>query len=140
MSAEGNRRLLVLADFLEKSVTIGRFTIDVWVSSFWKGDAGLSCGAAACAVGWATTIPEFQALGLKLERDEEGFPQVKFPGAGNSFAAPAVLFEIHQHDSDRLFLPDFYVVEDEKGEEKQYDPTPKEVAARIRAFVAKEIE
>ncbi|MGH7749129.1 MAG: hypothetical protein ACREQ5_30855, partial [Candidatus Dormibacteria bacterium] len=62
----GNARLLRLADFLENDVPADRFDFAHWVGKDWAGAPDLSCGTSACALGWATTIPEFQALGLKL--------------------------------------------------------------------------
>lgn len=63
--ATGNRRLLKLAQFL-KTVPAERFNMGVWVGDDWKGDPDLSCGTSACALGWATVIPEFRRLGLRL--------------------------------------------------------------------------
>lgn len=48
-------RLQRLADFL-KSLPDEKFCMDSWSND---------CGSVACAVGWACTLPEFNALGLK---------------------------------------------------------------------------
>lgn len=63
----GNRRLLVLADFLEK-LPPKRFDMGNWVGHDWQGAADLSCGTTACMLGWATTIHQFRRLGLRLRR------------------------------------------------------------------------
>ncbi|WP_230684392.1 hypothetical protein, partial [Streptococcus pneumoniae] len=54
-------RLNLLADFLD---TLPRKKFDF--SRFGNGDLRLepSCKAAGCALGWATTIPQFRRLGL----------------------------------------------------------------------------
>ncbi len=64
---ESRRRLLVLADFLE-TLPPERFDYGRWAGESWKGKPDLSCGTTACALGWATTIPEFRKLGLRLYR------------------------------------------------------------------------
>src|SRR5258708_29942944 len=58
----GRQRLRILADFLETQVPAERFHIGAWAKSidFEK------CGTVGCAIGWATTIPEFKAAGLSL--------------------------------------------------------------------------
>lgn len=63
--ATGNRRLLKLADFLEK-LSRKRFDYSCWVGEDWEGKQDLSCGTTACALGWATTIPSFRRVGLRL--------------------------------------------------------------------------
>lgn len=65
---EQARRLEVLALFLETEVVDERFDYAGWVGTDWEGREDLSCGTVACALGWATVIPEFQAMGLSLNR------------------------------------------------------------------------
>lgn len=61
-------RLLRLAAFLD-DVPPHRFDYSRWVGTDWKGKEDLSCGTTACALGWATTMPEFRRLGLRLGLD-----------------------------------------------------------------------
>ena len=65
---ESIRRLMVLAEFL-RTVPRKRFNLESWVDDEYPpvlDPENPECGSTACAVGWATTIPEFQALGLYL--------------------------------------------------------------------------
>jgi hypothetical protein len=62
------RRLLKLAAFL-RTLPAKRFNFGHWVGEDWRGDDDLSCGTTACALGWATTIPAFRRLGLRMERE-----------------------------------------------------------------------
>lgn len=43
-----------------------RLRMDCWVGWDWQGKPDLSCGTVACAAGWATTIPDFRKLGLRM--------------------------------------------------------------------------
>lgn len=61
-------RLLRLADFLD-TLDPARFNFDRWVGPDWQGRDDLSCGTTACGLGWATTIPEFRELGLRMMRN-----------------------------------------------------------------------
>lgn len=61
---ESNRRLLMLASFLE-TLPADRFDYSVYVGHNWKGALDLSCGTSACALGWAAAMPEFNKLGLR---------------------------------------------------------------------------
>lgn len=115
--AVGNRRLLKLAAFLRK-LPRKRFNYESWVGEDWQGAPSLSCGTTACALGWATTMPIFRRLGLRLEsiRDEDGFR--------NGYVSGPYL-EVFALDSDDLFYPD-------AGESNW---TPKQVAGKIERFV-----
>lgn len=55
----------------------------------------LSCGTAACAAGWAATIPQFKRAGFKMEMDEFGrlSPAI----------APDDFFDINAIQVDQLF-------------------------------------
>lgn len=44
---------------LLKTVPPERFYYGSWVGDDWAGRQDLSCGTTACALGWATQIPEF---------------------------------------------------------------------------------
>jgi len=62
-------RMQVLYNFLLTAPLTGRFDLRSWAGNDdipWEGNPNLSCGTSACAVGWATTIPEFRDAGLHL--------------------------------------------------------------------------
>lgn len=124
---EGLRRLLVLADFLE-TVPASRFHMDVWVGDDWKGAADLSCGTAACAMGWATTIPEFQQLGLRLVAFSRYGGRPQFYGY-QDFEAAVAFFRIDECDANMLFTS-----------EPDRNESPKVVATRLRDFVSERVK
>lgn len=127
---EGHRRLLVLAGFLETKVPPARFNLADWTADR-DSIPTLECGTAACACGWAGMIPELNALGFRLvlaplrpgSRDLAPTPEY---GGLMGWAAAIVFFGLNSSTAYRLF--------DELSYES--DPTPHEVAARIRSFVA----
>jgi hypothetical protein len=131
----GNARLLKLADFLE-TVPRKHFNYNRWVGDGWDGESTdlVSCGTTACALGWAATMPAFRRLGLRLYRDPEGMDGVCLKAAGDPYngspiyAADAAeeIFAVQGNEFDYLFTPS-------EGEE---DATPKQVAKKIRRFVA----
>ncbi len=90
-------RLLLLADFLE-TVPPERFDMARWTGVDWAGKSDLSCGTAACAMGWATTIPQFRKLGLKLNKF--GVPEFK---SYFGYGAATRLFDIDFYETTYLF-------------------------------------
>lgn len=50
-----------------------RFDYSRWVGQDWKGMQDLSCGTRACSMGFAATMPVFQALGLSLKMFHDPF-------------------------------------------------------------------
>lgn len=133
--ATGSRRLLKLAEFLETKVPRKQFSMHKWVSH--HGESGIplnedvgDCGTAACAMGWATAIPSFQRAGLHLARGgkEYGRHHMKMTPLyqrQRGMNAAAKFMAIDFDDATALFDPEFN------------DGTPKQVAKRIRQFVAK---
>lgn len=113
------RRLETLATFLETKVPRKHFDM----GRFWNvgpdQDLG-DCGTAACALGWGTTIPVFRKIGF---RPAVGWSSVVL-GDNTGCHAGADLFGITFAQSRDLF-------DDHRGDE-----TPKQVARRIRRFVA----
>lgn len=76
------RRLLRLADFLEKEVTNHQFDFSTFGNTLNRytpngtdalKDANL-CGTSACALGWAPALPFARKLGFKLEVRSHGVP------------------------------------------------------------------
>lgn len=127
------KKLLRLADFLE---TIPRkaFSITNWVTRYAdkpEGEVPGECGFAGCAVGWAAHQKLFKGL-----RISEGGSYPEYIGTHGyvwqGFDAPKVLFNITDRQASELFHRDFYPANPKTG---RRDPTPKQVAAKIRKFV-----
>lgn len=128
----GLNRLLKLAEFLETKVPRKQFDMRNWVGASWKGEKNLSCGTTACAMGWATTIPSFRRLGLRLNREGEVRLDPDDSVLEDGFEAAERLFSITGFEAYELFSfvdPDGY-------ERKE---TPKQVAKRIRDFCKRKI-
>lgn len=123
-----NRRLLKLASFL-RELPRNRFNYSRWVDANWQGKADLSCGTSACALGWATTMPTFRRLGLRLKQYSGGGYVLMKKGDGEtigSIPAASEVFGITWDQATHLFIP-------AEGEERA---TPKQVAKKIERFVA----
>lgn len=131
------RRLETLATFLETKVPRKHFDMGSWVQHtspagdrtfvLPKGEGLTDCGAAACAFGWATTIPAFKRAGLRLKVSRRfNETDVTF-GKARDFLAAQRFFGITEVEAERLFHPWAYA---------NRDTTPKQVAKRIRKFVA----
>ena len=102
----GADRLRILADFLP-TVPPEHFAMESW----W-------CDTSACAAGWATTIPELKAAGLRREGSEPAFREQ------TAFFALAAFFDLPSAD----FAIDFF--SPHRVHEK-----PRDVAARIHAYL-----
>lgn len=128
---ESNRRLLLLANKLD-SLPRARFDFGRWVGPKWQGKADLSCGATACAIGWATTMPVFRLLGLRL--NAAGYPVLKGPEVWENAGMKAItgIFGVSNDEAGRLFLPADFRQEPDKLSRRA---TPKQVAKHIRKFV-----
>jgi hypothetical protein len=117
------KRLLKLADFLETKVPRKRFNMTDWssVADF----SAAQCDTAACAFGWATTIPSFRRAGLSSRNSVFG-PSIvpSFNGLEGSDAAEE-FFGLGSLAVDNLFY----------GHSYEKPPTPKQVAKRIRKLV-----
>jgi hypothetical protein len=108
-----NSRLLMVADLLEK-LHPSRFNYNVWVGRNWAGRPDLSCGTVACALGWATTIPALQEVGLKLVsgKDSDGStigyvtaPGLPPGGREGSIEAAMQVFFLTRLEALFLFTP-----------------------------------
>lgn len=125
------RRLLTLARFLETKVPADKFNMGHWMmvqngetlSCQKAGD----CGTAACAIGWAATIPAFAEAGLKIRPAWRfsSYGVVAFAGE-IEFEAVAAFFDISEPEAEHLFYAPNYRVKTIK---------PQHVAARIRETV-----
>jgi hypothetical protein len=135
-------RLMLVVKKLEE-LPPERFNFNVWVGTNWEGDPDLSCGTTACALGWATTIPELREAGLRLTKaicctivcivfgDQMG---VHSPNDASISAAKAV-FELTNREASFLFVPNVLPSDFDKEDRPGSEATAKEVAAHIKAFV-----
>jgi hypothetical protein len=118
-------RLLFLADKLHQLDILApqRFDFNRWVGTDWKGKQDLSCGTQCCGFGLACSLPEFQALGLRLHVDmigneELGTPSFGFPtvspvgtdlhaslSARETEHAADVIFGLNRDEFYFLFMP-----------------------------------
>jgi hypothetical protein len=115
LSALCKRRMTKLIDFMENlpKQADKHFDMGWWVTH--QGDAEiddehglkdgvtfgklLSCGTAACAAGWAATVPAFRKAGFNLERGEDGRMRPSID--------PGVFFDIpHPDEEGDLFGAD----------------------------------
>lgn len=136
MNAE---RLLKLASFLETVPEKG-FKFVQW----FRGDTCdiTDCGTIGCGLGWATAVPEFRDLGLKIFKVSDGwksgYPAIR-PAediTGQWVAtceATREIFGLTEDETEYLFTPNEDGYDDERLPE---DATAKELAAHIRRFVA----
>ena len=121
-------RLKRLADFLRNEVPPERFDISTWVGTSakpWLGKEDLSCGTVACAMGWATQVPEFRAAGLRLIpscKSDEGIPVY-----GDSKFPAITFFGLTRAQEDSIFFPSSY---------DTFKVTPIMVAERIESLIA----
>lgn len=149
------KRLLKLADFLDK-LPPKRFNYCKWVGDDWRGAKDLSCGTTACALGWATTIPQFRKLGLFLRPEDACISSVykRFEvacqqggaileskeadmkgGYSHPAAAAKEVFGLSYDEYTFVFVP----AESLEGFEEESpadSASAKEVATHIRKFVA----
>jgi hypothetical protein len=158
-------RLLKLASFLENTEFKGakKFDMDTWgelrikkviekptSSGFHLGSSEVTasrrefkCDTVACALGWATTIPEFSKLGLKmtwfndpsaideLDKGDEISGEVKFGNSYSSIEAASKFFDIDIDQANNIFGAD----QDNYGIPYNRRITPQMVAAKIRKLV-----
>lgn len=141
-------RLLSLATFLEE-LPRKRFFYGTWVGPTWKGKSDLSCGTTACALGWATVLPEFRRLGLRLDRDDSCITIVhnkrkksiwdRLPFNSQPFLAGWQVFDLTKDEFDYLFTPREVrlpvSLDSACGEGPLESATAKQVARHIRRFV-----
>lgn len=139
---QSNSRLERLCRLLD-TLPSSRFDYGVWVGRDWQGDPELSCGTVACAGGWATTIPAFQAKGLSLT-SVAGQGEVRLAqGTGGIYGLDALarFFGITHAESQYLFHPAVALYREHPflrgyGPGPQHRARPKTVARHIRRFMA----
>lgn len=116
--ATGRERLEQLAGFLE------RLPPEALTFSRWYGQG------KGCAVGLAAaTQPWFQAQGLALHHDESLKECQPVYGDSRDWRAVSAFFEVSHADARSLFS--------QEGYDGELRPRPGDVAARIRAHLAR---
>lgn len=77
----------------------------------WKGDPDLSCGTSACAFGWAATMPEFKALGMRIENiappSQDPRALIRFEKYGTVIDAHEKVFGLDDVEYELLFEPKY---------------------------------
>lgn len=144
-------RLNLLANFLD-TLPAKRFDFNRWVGEDWKGKPDLSCGTTACGLGWATTMPEFQALGLKLRSDNPLLLSTAIPATQTVFEkykkdlvgnrhwrivveTCAEIFGLNEEETIFLFTPNDIFSDAEEDKKLDMNATPQELANHIRKFL-----
>lgn len=150
MNQKEKELMLKLADFL-KTIPRNKFDMGAWmINKNFDGaafkaikhvkDPGLTdklivrplnCKTSGCAIGWATTMPEFKRRGLKLiAGSENAFDAGVYLVKNNQivekqFKAVGIIFGISEGEAWELF----------RLRETKSKNTPKAVAKRLRKFV-----
>lgn len=127
----GNRRLLKVADFLDK-LDKSKFDYSEVVSKY-EGN----CGTVCCALGWLPSIFKKDFSWTEVNYGWiVGFDRLEVVRKGQRrddiFALASQYFSITEWESSLLFDPDNNNLGD--------DATPKQVARHIRRFVSKRIK
>jgi hypothetical protein len=119
-----------------------KFNYARWVGQDWKGKADLSCGTTACALGFATTIPEFRKFGLRLHKTIDGgyvsWNNVHMgSGLNSSLYAAEQLFGISRDEANYLFTPNWSISNNGSLlQSPTSDASAGEVADHIVRFIA----
>lgn len=115
-----------------------RFDYSRWVGLDWKGMQDLSCGTRACSMGFAATMPVFQALGLSLKMFHDPFDRqygiITLTTADDIYEredAAAQLFGITADQARDLFIFGKWL---DKGTEHEH-PTALDMGKAIRNFI-----
>lgn len=117
------RRMLKWAAFLDALPVGKHFNMRIYglVPGGEMGDKPI-CATSACALGWATAIPEFNRAGLELRARKGSREAFVYYKDDSTEDAAAEFFGIPYEDAHDICLSDF-------------DATPQEKAAQIRAIV-----
>lgn len=103
-----------------------RFNLREWRSTGLKKNTN-GCGTAACAVGYACTLPSFKKEGLYLgDENESSYAGPMFDGH-RCWDAVSVFFNLSYSTSMYLFSADYYA--------RWQRDKPQAVAKRIRQFI-----
>lgn len=125
-------RLLRLAAFLD-NLPPERFNFSHSVGDDWQGKPDLSCGTTACGIGWASTMPEFRKLGLRLRAGDCAPVLVdKWRHVRKGAKVEVEIFGLTEMEFMHLFSP-YFSYAGRKG--LPGDASPKDLADHIRSFV-----
>lgn len=132
------KRLLMLADYLE-TIPKKRFNLALWADGEFCGlseePSHDKCGTAACAMGWASTLPAFRKAGLTLikrtpnESLQPAYHARNDPSPHFAWNAAVAFFGL------KNISPAFWLFHGDAYPSKN-KTQPKTVARRIRQFVA----
>lgn len=133
---KGGELLLDLADFLENDPRVkGHFDMDFVLCDSGggkpevdaRGRIRVTCGTAACAMGWAPMVPALRRAGLRYGVYNGRAWSLVLNGEWLPFDTTArLLFDISAEHCDKLFY------------KRPDHSTPKQVARNIRRFVTAE--
>ena len=127
-------RLNTLANALDVHPAPAQFDLNDWFADQTDGEwlppitpdnDPIYCGYAACAVGYACTLPELRAEGLTFTT-AGGEPNEPVYKDATGWQAVRDFFDLDAIPADRLFDVNSY----------SYGATPQDVAKRIRAYIA----
>lgn len=96
------RKLLtILRDFLRDPPkhVVEHFDMETWG----EGDDMHQCGTAACALGWATTIPEIRKAGLRMSDGQPALVGKRGEAIAFDYAAAVLVFDINDMQADHIF-------------------------------------
>lgn len=123
---------LVKADKRQKALKAAgkrwrKFDMNKWGNAKVLGLTEAKCGTSGCAVGWATTIPEFKRAGLHLASvvGSSTLCEPKF-GRSGGFEAAERFFGLSYNEANYLFAPEYY----------RRKSSPISVSRRIKALLA----
>ncbi len=131
-------RLLKLADHLETGQLIHeRFNFQWFNFGLRTNPPIAGCGSIGCAIGEMPGVfPEDWAF--QGNRDEDITPQLRIGSSGAEFEDARIYFSLdHMTEVFRLFSPIAQYPELFGGIELDHNATKEQVAANIRAFVAR---
>lgn len=74
---------------------------NVNLNSWRRTDCGATCGTIACAAGWLSLHPQFEALGLRYDKGRENI--VLDQSVHYGWAALAQVFSLTNSDAQHLF-------------------------------------
>lgn len=131
----GHKRLLKLAEHLEHG-KLGHDKFDfMFISADYDTGAGKSCGTMGCAIG---ELP--YAFPEDFKMDEDRNPLLRRGRSEYESDDQCKWFGIDQQERLHLFFPDEQSPLLFGGTDLSVNATKEQVAANIRAFVAKKLE
>lgn len=132
---QGNKRLSILADYLSNLPPENPFEMSYWARSI-TPEGQVECGSPACAVGYASCVPEFKALGFHLElRMADEMSGVPCFDTWVGFEAVEVFFSLTNGQAGYLFTAGSYMNISPAQPATASIPIRERVVNRIREFL-----